>query len=122
MQLFRFELGLLGGPFRERLLVRLFEEHLLQQLRMIEAFRIALQKSDGRDGALFRVQFARFLKLQERRHEKRSGRIDDYDALTFFECASEMDTFDRCANQDRDCGQEPKSRKAIFVDENANWI
>src|ERR1700686_1012136 len=119
MQLLRFELRLLGRPFRERLLVRLFQKHPLQQLGMIEAFGIALQKSDRRDGSLVRVPFARFLELQERRYEERAGWIDDHDALTLFERASEMNAFDGCANQDRDCGQEPESRKAIFIAKNA---
>jgi hypothetical protein len=33
-----------------------------------------------------------------------------------------MNAFHRCANQDRDCGQEPKSRETIFVHENAHWV
>jgi hypothetical protein len=77
-----------------RLLVRMFEKHLLEQLWMIEALWIAFQEGNCSQRALFGMQLLRFLKLKERRDEKRSGWIDNDDALAFLQCAREMDTFD----------------------------
>ena len=105
-----------------RLLVRMFEEHLLEQVGMIEALRIALQERNCSQCALVGMQLLRFLKLKERRDEKRSGWIDNDDALALLQCAREMDTFDSRTNKNRDNSQEPESCEPVFVDKDANRV
>lgn len=53
MQLLRFELRFFRRPFRMRLLLRMFEEHLLEQIGMVEALRIPFQERNCSQCALF---------------------------------------------------------------------
>src|SRR5437879_730227 len=46
MQLLRLELGFFRRPFSMRLLLRMFEKHLLEQIWMIEALGIAFQEGN----------------------------------------------------------------------------
>src|SRR6266487_2713277 len=55
MQLLRFELRFFRRPFRVRLLLRMFEEHLLEQFGMVEALRISFQERNCSQCALFGV-------------------------------------------------------------------
>lgn len=77
VELLGFELRLLGGPLLARILVCILQEHLLHQLRVIEALRISFEECDGGERALLRVKVARFLELQQRR-ETRIARDDPY--------------------------------------------
>ena len=102
--------------------MRCFQKHLLQQLRVIEAFRIPLQECDCGERALLCMQLARFLKFQQRRNKKCSGWIDNHDALALLQHTREMNSFDGCADYDGNSHEKPKACESIPVDKNANWI
>jgi len=122
VELLRLEFLLLARPLRARLFVRLLQEHLLHEFRVIEALRITFEECHRRERALLCMQFACFLKLKQRRDEERARRIDDHHPLTFLQSPRKLNALDGSADDHGDCDEEPESREAILVDENADGI
>ena len=122
MELLCFGLRFISVPLLRCLFVLCLEEHLLEQVGMIEAFWIPLQKCHRSECALLRVQFAGFLKLQQRCHEKCPARVHDDDALSLFQRACKVDSLHRSA--DNHCGsdEKPNACEAVFVDEDAHGV
>src|SRR6266571_3501803 len=91
-------LGLLQGGL---------EEHLSQQIGMIEVFGVAVEERECREFSLLRVQVLCFLKLEQRADVIRLRRINDDDALTLLELSDQAVAVERGQPGYGDSDQEP---------------
>jgi len=116
MELLCFELRLFPGSLLSSLLVRRFQEHLLEQVRIIKTLWVTFQECQRRQFGLLRVQILGFLELQQRAQVIGAGRIDDDDPFPLLELRNQVIAVDGRQNQDGDGGEEPEPREPVALD------
>src|SRR5580698_7543148 len=119
VKLLGLELRLLGGTGGVGLFQGMFQKHLFQQVVVVEPFGIALQKGDGGERALLRVQFLGLREFQERRDIEGAGRINNDDALALLETLDEINSVNGRPEENKHGEAKPKPCQTVLLDEDA---
>src|SRR6266567_1185054 len=106
-------LGLLQGRL---------QEHLSQQIGMIEILGVAVQERECRQFSLLRVQILCLLKLEQRADVISLRRINDDDALTLLELSDQVVSVERGQPGYGDGDEEPEPGQPVALGEQLGWI
>src|SRR2546429_1981389 len=106
-------LGLLQGGF---------EEHLPQQIGMIEILGVAVEEREGRQFGLLRVQILCLLKLKQWAEVIRLRRVNDDAALALLELADQVVAVERRHHGYGDSDEEPEPRQPGALGKQLGWI
>src|SRR2546430_2365294 len=106
-------LGLLQGRF---------EEHLSQQIGMVEILGVAVEERERGQFSLLRVQILCLLKLEQRAEVVRLRRVNDDDALTLLELSDQVVAVERGQYGYGDSDEEPEPRQSAALGKQLGWI
>src|SRR5438552_10151137 len=122
MKLLRAELDRLARAMVLGLLQRGFEEHLPQQIGMVEILGVAVEEREGRQFGLLRVQILCLLKLEQWAEVVRLGRINNHDALALLELSDQVVAVERGQHGYGDSDEEPEPRQPVALGKQLGWV
>src|SRR5256884_9609480 len=115
VKLFGAKLNRLARAMVLGLLQRGFEEHLPQQVGMIEILGVAVEERERGQFSLLRVQILCLLKLKQWAEVVRLGRINNHDALTLLELSDQVVAVERGQYGYGDSDEEPEPRQPVAL-------
>src|SRR6266545_5271223 len=115
MELFGAKLDRLARAMVLRLLQGALQEHLSQQVGMIEILGVAIEERERRQFSLLRVQILCLLKLEQRADVICLRRINDDDALTLLELSDQVVAVERGQHGHGDSDEEPEPRQPVAL-------